>query len=737
MTIQSCDYLAPLQQWLKPALKSVFAPADNPDLACYGPGNHGHWAQQSNTTAFTAFAVMAADPDYAETEGGISRAALLKLALKMLRFTLRSHKAGGGVTFDGKPWGRSWISPLCLERMMAGVDAIDKHLTTADWKTMQDVFESECDYLIDEYEVVADIDANTGRNHPESNIWNGAILQRTVLLFPETRRASEYQEWATRYLLNGISIPADKNSARLYAGKPLSHWHEGANFTENFGLHHHGYLNVGYMVICLSNIAMLHFSYRRKNLRAPEELYHHARELWKLIKMFTFSDGRLWRIGGDSRVRYCYCQDYAIPMWLLALDEFGDSDAELFENGWLDIVQTEQANNGDGSFMSERLAELEEVSPLYFARLEGDKAATLAMGAYWRRICNEFNNCRHENISAPSDWSDKFHGALAVKSEKRLASFSWQASQRPMAMCVPANDSSLAEWRWNMVGEIRGTSAYVWTNPLSHHDTKFTGGFNTCGKFEWWAGHHVAEGQADELTALEHIAFAALPDDATVIVLQQAATAERVYLKEVKGLLLNVPNDIFNGKTRTYTSGSNINIIEGCSSRQEVLTFPKNTVLVDDRLKIELVNPEEKLSLHRPGRRQAELYNADRHTQGRSGGNLYSDEICSPCLITRNVYPANTLLFDTAAVITVETQLNTQAKLIDTGSRSLKALALTGADGREYLFIANFAEAKKIKITNPFDKELRCPGNNAKTSGTQKTLEMTLDACESVLLVAE
>src|SRR5690606_23469825 len=103
-------------------------------------------------------------------------------------------------------------------------------------------------------------------------------------------------------------------------GKTVADRYVGDNFFDSYALNHHGYLNVGYMVICLSNIAMLHFSYKLQGFKIPDALYHHAEELWSVIRKLTFDDGRLIRIGGDTRIRYCYCQDYILPVWMLAED---------------------------------------------------------------------------------------------------------------------------------------------------------------------------------------------------------------------------------------------------------------------------------------------------------------------------------------------------------------------------------------------------------------------------------
>ncbi len=69
--------------------------------------------------------------------------------------------------------------------------------------------------------------------------------------------------------------------------------------------------------------------YRRSGMKPPEALYHHVYDLWEKVKKFTFPDGRLLRIGGDTRVRYCYCQDFAVPMWIMMADCLKDMDAVM------------------------------------------------------------------------------------------------------------------------------------------------------------------------------------------------------------------------------------------------------------------------------------------------------------------------------------------------------------------------------------------------------------------------
>ncbi|MCJ7548753.1 MAG: hypothetical protein MUQ30_03625, partial [Anaerolineae bacterium] len=47
-------------------------------------------------------------------------------------------------------------------------------------------------------------------------------------------------------------------------------------------------------------------------------------DLWDVLRRFIFGNGRLARIGGDSRVRYACCQEYLLPSLLYAADVLGD-----------------------------------------------------------------------------------------------------------------------------------------------------------------------------------------------------------------------------------------------------------------------------------------------------------------------------------------------------------------------------------------------------------------------------
>ncbi len=694
------DYVRVLEKWNATARKWTHPVPGDENMAFFGTGGHENWAVQAHATALAATAVLATAPELDETKAGDSREALRARALKMLRYLLRTHKSGDARCTTGQAWGYSWISALALERMAHAYAALGPWLTADDRQRMRTVLIAESDFVMKEYPVVGAIDGNSGKNKPESNIWNGALLYRTALLYPDAPQAAQYRQKASALLLNGISIPSDAKGEKIYSGRALKDWHVGPNFTENFGLNHHGYLNLGYMEICLSNLAMLYFFCLDNGLPVPEELNHHLEELWQLTKSLTFDDGRLWRIGGDTRVRYCYCQDYAVPAWLMIADHFGDPDAARFEDGWLKLVAREQATNPDGAFLSGRLAKLRDVSPFYYCRLEGDRAVSMSMGAYYRRMIGRASPPTPSRVEPLTAWRDDFHGAAMVRGKRRLTSWVWKSAQRPCGTIVPADRSDMVEWQWNLAGLVKGTGCDFKAAPENDPVLQtFDGGFATCGRYRWIASANPGEGATAEEVAVAQTAMIALPDDATIVVLQRATAAKPVYINQVLGLNFNMPNDVFNGGERTYHFAGKDHRIIGAGGteppRREVLACGKS-IQIDGRVSVGVIYGPNEISLFRPGTRNATMVHSVPAAFSGAGASLYCDVIALPVLDVQRFYQTGEQVYDIGVVLAVDFAPSAIAH--SEPDNDLKIVEVSGADRFGYLVAANFGKQPQTAV---------------------------------------
>ena len=694
-------YLACLCRWIPFSRKHVYYLPDHPELACYGTG-FDEWGIQTCQKAFSAYAVLAKDPNTDEKACGMTKAELLSDALAMLRYILRTHIVGDIPCNDNIRWGHTWLTSVGTERMMHAVDAIWEDMTAEDHALLRKVLISESDWLLENYPVKAGF--LPPDNRPESSIWNGSIMLRTALYYPDAPHAEAFREKALKFLVNGFSQPQDAASTDIYDGKRVCDLYVGPNFFRSFALGHHHYMNIGYIIISVSQIAMLHYCYKKRGLKAPEVLYRHLEDAWKMMKFCTFPDGRLYRPGGDNRVRYCYCQDYTVPSWVFMGDEYNDPDCPAWEYQWLQKVREEMDANGDGSFLSARCGELDGISPLYYTRLESDRACSFSYGVYWHRLIGkDFTKPELPMKAITGDWHDDYHGASVVKSEKRTASWVWRAGELPTGVCVPTHHSDLAEWRENLSGSIHGLGLINEQEYVTHQDRCFPGGFVTSGITAVFSNDFAAEGQHKEILAYKDIAAAVLPDDESMIVIQYAKTPMRAYMTHLKGIYLNVPNDIYNGCTRTYYTEKDALRIDGAPGKKETVDLGSEWVNIDDAMSLTKVYGEGSLTVNRPGKRQIGI-KRDRDASVDGGGSgdigmLYCDEICAPYYEGRIERDRGSVLLDNAFVVKAGvTHQATEAWYRAGGAEAvtfendglLRGVAVTGADGNRYALIANF-----------------------------------------------
>lgn len=698
--LESKEFFKHLKNWIVYSQDLLYTMKDRPDLICYGVGSNAggnSWGMQTNQKACAAFLCAATDPSIDWTGSGLTKEEVLRQGLGLLRFTLESHLTGSYHTTGGDKWGHNWISTLGTARMMHAVNAAWDHLTDDDRAAMRRVFISEADWLLFEYKISAGLIEN---NHPESNIWNGALLYQTACLYPDAPNAEAYKEKATKFIINGISTESDEFSEAVYDGIKVKDAFVGANMFDTMACNHHLYMNVGYMVICLSNLAMLYFWCRDLGFKLPEAFDHHVLDAWRLIRSCTYEDGRLWRIGGDSRVRYCYCQDYALPMWALMSEKYGIDCDSLIE-GWLSQIDTEVENNGDGSFLSDRLSFMKRDTPYYYARLESDRAATLSMVGYWRRRYELGGKKKDELFT---DWYDSYHGSILKTNGRARSSFTWIAGQRPTAMLLPYADSNMAEWQQNMTGRATSYGALNEDSVLSHTELFFDGGFLTYGKSRSESKRFYCEGYRRDVPAEKTIAYAQLSDGVTALSVQRAISPYRIYERSYSSIMYRVPNDVYNENKRSFiTENDSFSLMGGRFAKEEDISIGK-WVSVENKMGIASTEP---LTLRSPKYRQIDLVMKDIQDSTREDyGTLYANDVVGAYSDTPTWFNPGDEIYRCVFAANVGTAEETK-RLSDSLSMSetdtTVSARVTDSLGREYILALNIGEGEeKIEIPDGF-----------------------------------
>ncbi len=706
-----------LLKWIRSSAEYIVEVDPERNLCYYGTGD-SVWGINTLKKAMAAYAVASEYEGFDEALAGMTRERARRLAHGMLRYALETHLEGSMTLTDGRKWGHTWISSLGLERVMHAVDLLLPEAEPEAQSLFRRVQCSECDWLCDEYEIVAerynfidktgfiaDYGKTNNRNKPESNAWNGSVLYRTAMMFPDAPRAEEYKKRAARFLANAVSVASDARNQTVYEGKTVAELFVGDNFFESYALDHHAYLNLGYAALTLSNLAMAHYGFYSRGLETPPAVFHHAEDLWRFVKTCTFPDGTLARVGGDARTRYCYCQDFMVPLLIFAKDVFGDPDAEAMEENWIRKICYEQELSGDGSYLLERCAALKEASPLYYTRLESDRALAFSIAWQWERLLAGRANCDPAKGGCERTLAEPYHGFSLERTEKRLVSWCWRGAEGPTGLCVPSDGSDWAEYRHNMFPEICSNSQVPeLLKECEHEQCEFPGGFLSVGRAENYALRFHAEAEADKHVADIRIAAAALPDDAGMIVLQYAKNLRRAWLRSVKPGYLLIQNDIFNGKRRLLRCEPGEKILLSSGGEDAVWKTGSDWLNLDDKLGVVRCYGDGELELYRPSRRQIGI-------SGRAFRDemLYAEEVCIGARTKSFWAQENEIVADVGFAVAAglsaeETQAMAAEQFPVEPGGTLRAATVFGADGKQYTLAADFGYAD---TAFPFAKDLR------------------------------
>jgi hypothetical protein len=247
----------------------------------------------------------------------------------------------------------------------------------------------------------------------------------------------------------------------------------------------------------------------------------------------------------------------------------------------------------------------------------------------------------------------------------------------------------MAEWMTNMAGRVRLIGGERKRRVIRSAQWAIEGGFVTAGAMVECPEVKMIEGWKAEDGAVHEYAVAALPDGHGMIVMERGVVGDRqTWLAEVKGLKLNVPNDLWNGFERTYHAESGARVVRSEEGRPSMIDLESPWTNVEDRIAVVGIYGGGGMYLFRPGERR-----------GGPTGSLYFDELCSPCRVGTWDVPANSVVLDSASVVfssvtaawTRAYAAADKARRVEADSEEVRAALIEGHDGRTYLLAANFA----------------------------------------------
>ena len=222
-------------------------------------------------------------------------------ATRAIRYAVLSHRTGPLKCTDGKPWGGSWQSAMWTATLSFGAwlmwDALEPELREG----VERVLVSEADRFLGTRPPTG----RAGDTKAEEDGWNMVCLAMAANLCRLHPEAAGWQDKATEYMINTLSVPQDADDRSVVDGWPVSEWFAGANLHPDFTLENHNIFHPSY-VACSSYFltqAALYYTYASRPV--PQAATHHLLDTWQMFQTIllpwgesAYPQGMDWELHG-------------------------------------------------------------------------------------------------------------------------------------------------------------------------------------------------------------------------------------------------------------------------------------------------------------------------------------------------------------------------------------------------------------------------------------------------------
>ncbi|NOY82985.1 MAG: hypothetical protein GXP31_18460 [Kiritimatiellaeota bacterium] len=658
----------------------------DPKLGWFGQGGNGENSLRTLANFVFVYCLLATDALYDPTPSGVSRDDLLHHARAAIRYMTRTHVSGDLPCNNGKPWGNHWQSAWWTAKMAAGVQLLGDRLSPREKAAVKRVVTHEADRHLAR-------PAPSGlRNDTkaEENAWDSEILAWASGLYPEHPHASAWERKAREFFINTLSVAADRTDATLVDGRPVRDQVYTQNVHPEFTIENHGAYHFGYMACPLHSLTWAWNAYVRTGRRPPQALFHHFRDVWNTIRHTALYNGRFAYLGGKDWARYAYGLYFVMPPLVLLGNEFGDADARLLERQRFRTFEWEQRGNGDGGFFGDRFTH--DAVRGWPSEYETDAACLLA-------LCRLMHRGRLLIApSTPESFQQSVTGVFSSRScewtlartPKAFAAFSWRTLDRvhQMGIFVPAGCDDMAEWAPdNLLGSLRIRGENLRERTVEHRERLGPVAFTTAGVIQ-----HRIRGT---VAATRSLCFAALPTHGAAVLIDFCVANRDIIVDGRAGLDFRLPNDIFNGNSRTLTWSGGHTRLRGVGGTPHKIAAVTPWLNVDGKLGLVCLG-NDRLTIH------------DVTARNAPWASLLCERIAWDEHFGPETFRAGDRLRRLAFVLVAGDALATRAcaaesRLLETVPADTSvAVAVTLPAGGPVVVVANFAN-------RPQDVRLNCP----------------------------
>jgi hypothetical protein len=350
-TPMSRRYLMILQRWIPFGIRYFQDWPKRPDCGHFFGGVY-FYGGETIRPMFTLAAAISS-PEYDPKVTGYSRDALVRFAVKALRYACFTHDTGpedcvrpekglGAAGLCGTKWGERgkgfFPESQCgvnLSMLTASALILRPWLDRDTWMMVAGIC---ADYL----ERFAGMPPKSGiylDTQAEENAWTALGLTSARMFLGRHAAAYKWEEAARRWMFCAATVPDDARDHRQFDKHKSVRELCGMNFTllPDFMAENHGMVHPGYTAAAITLAGSTVNLYRLFGKREPEHLHWHRRDIYDNLKRMSDPHGIIHPAQGMD-------WPYLTPSGLCPVHGFArlylkDPDAAHYENAALELTE--------------------------------------------------------------------------------------------------------------------------------------------------------------------------------------------------------------------------------------------------------------------------------------------------------------------------------------------------------------------------------------------------------------